>query len=312
MDLEETKSLLRVPAIKISLSNNPQKRFLIEHAIHSTKCALNDIGLFVERVRSDQDRDDTVSFLNEFGGHWRLFSTLNFKKEKKKLLVWSTTAVNLDGTEIPELLNDNCTALIRNLAADLTSLKSTQQVFTFLVIIDDDQDIALVEEFGTAAARDKVLDPCLRWIYNSPKHLHLQIANILPVHKRAAFSEENLILRPRRTYHNRLQKTLYIVYAADNEHVYDIGENAEWLAKLFKSSFCEIPSSKFQDHKDDNNEAKLLFYVFEFDGKKIKVDRPVAGDTFKIYQPFHPKPCPRYNGNYVRPITEQEDEEDED
>ncbi|CZT05995.1 uncharacterized protein RCO7_05190 [Rhynchosporium graminicola] len=269
MDLEETKSLLRVPAIKISLSNNPQKRFLIEHAIHSTKCALNDIGLFVERVRSDQDRDDTVSFLNEF-------------------------------------------ALIRNLAADLTSLKSTQQVFTFLVIIDDDQDIALVEEFGTAAARDKVLDPCLRWIYNSPKHLHLQIANILPVHKRPAFSEENLILRPRRTYHNRLQKKLYMVYAADNEHAYDIGENAEWLAKLFKSSFCEIPSSKFQDHKDDNNEAKLLFYVFEFDGKKIKVDRPVAGDTFKIYQPLYPKPCPRYNGNYVRPITEQEDEEDED
>ncbi|KAH7321604.1 hypothetical protein BKA65DRAFT_512576 [Rhexocercosporidium sp. MPI-PUGE-AT-0058] len=64
LDLDETERLLRVPAIRISLANNPQKLFWIQHAINSTKCALNDIGLFVERVRSDQDRDDTVSFIN--------------------------------------------------------------------------------------------------------------------------------------------------------------------------------------------------------------------------------------------------------
>ncbi|KAL2068022.1 hypothetical protein VTL71DRAFT_16120 [Oculimacula yallundae] len=64
LDLDETKRLLRVPAIEAHLVNNPQKLFWIEQAINSTKWALNDIGLFVERVRSDQDRDDTVSFLN--------------------------------------------------------------------------------------------------------------------------------------------------------------------------------------------------------------------------------------------------------
>ncbi|KAG4428758.1 hypothetical protein IFR05_015760 [Cadophora sp. M221] len=64
LDLDETERLLRVPAIRASLANNPQKMFWIQQAINSTKCALNDIGLFVERVRSDQDRDDTVSFIN--------------------------------------------------------------------------------------------------------------------------------------------------------------------------------------------------------------------------------------------------------
>ncbi|KAL5319616.1 hypothetical protein ACEPPN_012671 [Leptodophora sp. 'Broadleaf-Isolate-01'] len=64
LDLDETERLLRVPAIRASLANNPQKLFWIQQAINSTKCALNDIGLFVERVRSDQDRDDTVSFIN--------------------------------------------------------------------------------------------------------------------------------------------------------------------------------------------------------------------------------------------------------
>ncbi|PVH85555.1 hypothetical protein DL98DRAFT_48553 [Cadophora sp. DSE1049] len=64
LDLNEAERLLRVPAIRVSLENNPQKSIWIQHAIHSTKCALNDIGLFVERVRSDQDRDETVSFIN--------------------------------------------------------------------------------------------------------------------------------------------------------------------------------------------------------------------------------------------------------
>ena len=64
LDLHEAERLLRVPAIRASLETNPQKSFWIQQAIHSTKCALNDIGLFVERVRSDQDRDETVSFIN--------------------------------------------------------------------------------------------------------------------------------------------------------------------------------------------------------------------------------------------------------
>ncbi|KAG4411344.1 hypothetical protein IFR04_015530 [Cadophora malorum] len=64
LDLNEAERLLRVPAIRASLENNPQKSFWIQQAIHSTKSALNDIGLFVERVRSDQDRDETVSFIN--------------------------------------------------------------------------------------------------------------------------------------------------------------------------------------------------------------------------------------------------------
>lgn len=64
LDLEETERLLKVATVKTILANNPQKRFWINSAVYSTKCALNEIGLYVERVRSDQDRDDHVSFIN--------------------------------------------------------------------------------------------------------------------------------------------------------------------------------------------------------------------------------------------------------
>lgn len=63
-DLQETERLLNMPAVKATLEKSEDKRLWIKGAIHSTKSALNDIGLFVERARSDNQRDGTISFAN--------------------------------------------------------------------------------------------------------------------------------------------------------------------------------------------------------------------------------------------------------
>ena len=63
-DLEETERLLCLPVIRSNLLSNPEKSLWIKKAIYSTKCALNDIGLYVERVRSEHDRDGDISFKN--------------------------------------------------------------------------------------------------------------------------------------------------------------------------------------------------------------------------------------------------------
>lgn len=62
LDLEETERLLSIAVIKAHLVNNPQNGYWIKNAIYSTKCSLNDIGLYVERVRADRDRDGEVTF----------------------------------------------------------------------------------------------------------------------------------------------------------------------------------------------------------------------------------------------------------
>jgi hypothetical protein len=63
-DLEETERLLYLPEVKSALARYPGKIAWINKAISSVKVALNDIGLYVERARSDKDRDGSVSFEN--------------------------------------------------------------------------------------------------------------------------------------------------------------------------------------------------------------------------------------------------------
>jgi hypothetical protein len=62
LDLEETERLLSIPVVKLHLVSNPQKDYWVRNAIYSTKCSLNDIGLYVERVRADKDRDGEITF----------------------------------------------------------------------------------------------------------------------------------------------------------------------------------------------------------------------------------------------------------
>ncbi|KAH8591556.1 hypothetical protein B0O99DRAFT_598140 [Bisporella sp. PMI_857] len=62
VDLEETERLLSNPSIKAVLNNNPQKLMWMKNGIDSTRHALNDIGRYVERVRSESDRDGTIDF----------------------------------------------------------------------------------------------------------------------------------------------------------------------------------------------------------------------------------------------------------
>ncbi|KAF2805766.1 uncharacterized protein BDZ99DRAFT_501901 [Mytilinidion resinicola] len=61
-DLFECERLLHQPSIRASFDQNPDKRRWIEGNIYGTKCALNEIGLYVERKRSDKERDGMISF----------------------------------------------------------------------------------------------------------------------------------------------------------------------------------------------------------------------------------------------------------
>ncbi|KAF2489447.1 hypothetical protein BU16DRAFT_598490 [Lophium mytilinum] len=61
-DLSECERLLHQPSIRASLDQNPDKKRWIESKVYGTKCALNEIGLYVERARSDKERDGTISF----------------------------------------------------------------------------------------------------------------------------------------------------------------------------------------------------------------------------------------------------------
>lgn len=65
LDLEEIERLMRIPSVKLVLSKSPGQLEYIKHAIHTTKNALNEIGLYVERVRSDNDRDGEISFAHK-------------------------------------------------------------------------------------------------------------------------------------------------------------------------------------------------------------------------------------------------------
>lgn len=61
-DLEETERLLRIPSVKQVFSSAPKQLEYISNVLYTTRNALNEIGLFVERVRSDQERDGEISF----------------------------------------------------------------------------------------------------------------------------------------------------------------------------------------------------------------------------------------------------------
>lgn len=61
-DLEETERLLSVPSVKARLISTPQKSPWIRGAVLSTKAALNEIGRWVERVRSEKAGYGNVSF----------------------------------------------------------------------------------------------------------------------------------------------------------------------------------------------------------------------------------------------------------
>jgi hypothetical protein len=62
LDLEETERLLSVPSIKEKLISIPGKLPWIKGAVLSTKSTLNEIGKWVERVRSEKEGYGTVSF----------------------------------------------------------------------------------------------------------------------------------------------------------------------------------------------------------------------------------------------------------
>jgi hypothetical protein len=64
LDLEETERLLCSPSVKSKLTATPGKLPWIKGVIMSTKGALNEIGRWVERVRSDKEGYGSISWEN--------------------------------------------------------------------------------------------------------------------------------------------------------------------------------------------------------------------------------------------------------
>lgn len=62
LDLEETERLLCVPSVKKKLISTPGKLPWVKGTIISTKSALNEIGRWVERVRTDKEGYGSVSW----------------------------------------------------------------------------------------------------------------------------------------------------------------------------------------------------------------------------------------------------------
>jgi len=61
-DIDETERLLGIPSIHAVLENSPRKRTWVNNGIHNIESALNDIGLFIERIRLDKDDLSMNSF----------------------------------------------------------------------------------------------------------------------------------------------------------------------------------------------------------------------------------------------------------
>ena len=64
LDLEETERLVHSPSVKSKLVATPGKLPWIKGVILSTKGALNEIGRWVERVRSDKEGYGSISWEN--------------------------------------------------------------------------------------------------------------------------------------------------------------------------------------------------------------------------------------------------------
>lgn len=64
LDLEETERLVHSPLVKSKLEATPGKLPWIKGVIQSTKGALNEIGRWVERVRSDKEGYGSISWEN--------------------------------------------------------------------------------------------------------------------------------------------------------------------------------------------------------------------------------------------------------
>ncbi|CAG8958338.1 hypothetical protein HYFRA_00000695 [Hymenoscyphus fraxineus] len=61
-DLEEVERLINTPSVKKKLISTPGKLPYIKGVIFSTKSALNEIGRWVERVRTDKEGHGSISF----------------------------------------------------------------------------------------------------------------------------------------------------------------------------------------------------------------------------------------------------------
>jgi hypothetical protein len=120
LDLEETERLLTVPTIKAILEQNVEKLVWIKSSLDGTKQALNDIGQYVEKVRTDQDRDDNTS-LNSLGHRmqWLLDGHGKLKTRQAELTVCHQTLTTVLTMLQPlELLSNFNSSIVATHPAD--------------------------------------------------------------------------------------------------------------------------------------------------------------------------------------------------
>ena len=61
-DIDETERLLGIPSVNLVLEHSPLKRTWVKNGIHNIKSALNDIGLFIERIRLGKNGGADINF----------------------------------------------------------------------------------------------------------------------------------------------------------------------------------------------------------------------------------------------------------
>jgi hypothetical protein len=81
-DLQETERLIFCPQIKAQLHDLPDKRRWINDVLRDTKEALNEVGKYVERARSDKERDGTVSLITRWQWVMSDHDKLNNRREQ--------------------------------------------------------------------------------------------------------------------------------------------------------------------------------------------------------------------------------------
>lgn len=110
-DLQEVERLISTPSVKKKLISTPGKLPYIKNVVFSTKSALNEIGRWVERVRSDKEGHGSISFENRvrwvFNDHDKLTNrTLELSTSHQSLSNVLQYLMPLERDDGPQINND--------------------------------------------------------------------------------------------------------------------------------------------------------------------------------------------------------------
>lgn len=79
-DLNEVRRLSNINSVRNKLLNTPERNSWVQGAIYNTNTALNEIGMWVERARAEQQSPNSV----QSNGHTQLILHDQYKLENRK------------------------------------------------------------------------------------------------------------------------------------------------------------------------------------------------------------------------------------